>query len=149
MPALLTSPAGGLMRYLIHAASGAVCLSATLAGCIEPQEGLTLTGEDNGRAITIAVAESFIVCLDSNATTGYAWELGEMDTVILESTDQEYVEDIAPPGMSGVGGTEIWEFAGKVPGRTDLRLEYRRPWELEEIEPADTFTIEVTVTAAE
>ncbi|UCG31994.1 MAG: protease inhibitor I42 family protein [Phycisphaerales bacterium] len=137
------------MGYLRHAASGAIGMSAILAGCVGPQECPIFTAEGNGRAITIGVAECILVRLDSNATTGYAWQLAEMDTVVLENTDQEYVQDFAPPGMAGVGGTETWEFAGKVPGRTNLRLEYRRPWEPEDIEPADTFEIDVTVTAAE
>jgi inhibitor of cysteine peptidase len=136
------------MRYLRPAACAVFGMSAILAGCAQPQDALSLTEEDNGRAITIAVGECFDVRLKSNVTTGYEWQLVEMDTSILENTDKEYVQDIAPPGMAGVGGTEIWDFTGRAPGRTDLRLEYRRPWEPVEKKPEDTFEIEVTVRAA-
>ena len=124
-------------------------VAALLAGCVEPEEGLTLTADDHGSAVTVSIAECFIVSLRSNATTGYAWQIAEMDPVILENTGQEYVQDIAPPGMAGVGGTENWEFVGRVAGSSTLRLEYRRSWEPEDIEPAETFQVDVTVVAAE
>ena len=136
------------MRHLRQAACAVFGMSAILGGCAKPQDALSLTEEDNGRAITIAVGECFDVRLKSNVTTGYEWQLVEMDASILENTDKEYVQDIAPPGMTGVGGTEIWEFAGETPGQTELRLEYRRPWEPVANKPEDTFEIEVTVKAA-
>jgi inhibitor of cysteine peptidase len=136
------------MRYLRQAACAVFGMSAILAGCAEPRDALSLTEADNGRAVTIAVGECFDVHLKSNVTTGYEWQLVEMDASILENTDEEYVQDVAPPGMTGVGGTEIWDFTGRAPGQTDLRLEYRRPWEPMEKKPDDTFEIEVTVKAA-
>jgi inhibitor of cysteine peptidase len=124
-------------------------LTAVLAGCYEPDTGLTLTAEDHGRAVAVAVAETFLLKLESNATTGYAWQLVDMDSVILQNTSHEYVEDFAPPGKSGVGGTETWEFVARIVGETRLRLEYRRPWEPIEFNPAETFEVDVTVVAAE
>ena len=124
-------------------------LTAVLAGCYEPDTGLTLTAEDHGRAVTVSVAETFLLKLESNATTGYAWQLVEMDSVILQNTSHEYVEEFAPPGKSGVGGTEIWEFVARIVGESKLRLEYRRPWEPVEFNPAETFEVDVSVIAAE
>ena len=118
-----------------------------LSGCVPTSSGeaVTLDADDNGSTVTIPVSGSFTVSLASNPTTGYEWGLVDLTTSILENTDHQYVQDAAPPGMVGVGGTETWEFTGRSAGTTTLRLEYRRPWETEE--EVESFEVTVTITA--
>ena len=115
--------------------------------CFEPESVIQLHAEDNGTEVTLSAGGKLRVSLASNITTGYSWQLVELDTVVLENTGQEYVPDEAPPNIVGRGGTEHWQFTARLPGQTALRLEYRRPWEPEDIEEADSFQVAVTVTA--
>jgi len=106
-------------------------------------QDIELDEGDNGSTILAPVSSRIIVTLVSNASTGYQWELGELDQSILENTDWEFV----PPDvmMPGAPGSEIWEFTARSAATTTLRLEYRRPWESQQVDPADTFTVTVTV----
>lgn len=115
-----------------------------LAGCPFPFIPIQLDENDDGSAVTMMVGGTLIVTLESNATTGYAWELAELDTTVLENTDQTYT----PPasGAAGAPGTETWVFTARGAGTTTLRLEYRRPTDPEGTEPADTFEVTVTVS---
>jgi inhibitor of cysteine peptidase len=66
--------------------------------------------------------------LDSNATTGYSWELkGISNPAILEKTDNKYVTPTS--GLVGAGGKEVWTFKALKAGTTALSMEYSRPWE--------------------
>ena len=103
-----------------------------------------LDAGDDGSTVTVPASARFTVSLRSNPTTGYSWAIVDLNTSIVENTDHQYVQDAAPPGMVGVGGTETWEFTGCSAGTTTLRLEYRRPWE--DKEEADSFEVTVTVT---
>ena len=124
---------------------GLVALLAGLTGmaCPGPAADIELDESANGSEVLTPVGTKIIVTLASNATTGYAWELAELDTSILENTAHTYV----PPDsdLVGAGGSERWEFTARSAGTTPLRLEYRRSWESQEIEPADTFSVSVTV----
>ena len=130
-----------LKRLTVLGVTGAL---VAVPGCM----GVQLTADDDGTTVTIAVSGRLTVNLASNPTTGFEWELAELDAAIVENTDQRYVPTPTLPGIAGSGGTEVWEFTGVAEGTTTLRLDYRRPWETEE-DPADTFEVTVTVTSAQ
>lgn len=122
-------------------------LAVSVAGCLTPSTDTYLDASADGSTVAISVSEQIIVTLVSNASTGYQWELAQLDTAVLENTAQTYVAPaIAIPGAPG---SERWEFVGRAAGTTTLRLEYRRPWEDQEVDPADTFEVTVTVSAPE
>lgn len=116
-----------------------------LTGCF----GTRLGAADDGTTVTAKVGAMFTVTLASNPTTGFEWQLAEMDTTILENTDQRYVPDATSILLVGAGGTEVWEFVARSAGTTTLRLEYRRPFESQELDPDDSFEVTVVVTPAE
>jgi len=127
------------LLVIITFGAGFICLAG--ADCIPDNfntntngsgELIELHADDDGDTVTISVAQVFTVSLSSNATTGYQWILAELDTSIVENTDQQYLPDPNPEDWDGVGGTEVWEFAGLSPGSTTLLLEYREPGETEE-----------------
>jgi inhibitor of cysteine peptidase len=107
-----------------------LALPAVLAlGCasIPP---LRVGTSDGGRTIELKPGQELILQLDSNRTTGYSWSLSEAASSILEPVGEPvYASDTASAGRVGSGGTETWRFRAKEPGRQDLSLEYRRPWE--------------------
>ena len=121
---------------------------ACVAGCNGWGLIVRLDADDNGSTLSIPVGGRIVVSLASNPTTGYDWELMELDAAVVESTDVSYVPDPAPPGWVGGGGTAVWQFTALAEGETALRLEYGRDFEPEE-DPADVFETTITVTAAE
>jgi inhibitor of cysteine peptidase len=82
---------------------------------------------DPAQVIHIAVGQAFAVELPANPTTGYLWQ-PQVDRQRLEWTGEEY-----RPGSDaiGAGGREIHRFRALEAGRTEIVLEYRRPWDTE------------------
>jgi len=93
--------------------------------------------------VSAAVGQQIIITIPSNATTGYAWELATLDTAVVENTDQTYITPVSD--LAGAGGWERWTFKAIGAGSTTLRLEYRRSWEPDTVDPADTFEITVNI----
>lgn len=82
--------------------------------------------------------------LDSNASTGYTWEIVEDGSPVLEPAPvpASAAPTVAP--MPGAGGTSRWRFRAAQSGTTNLRLVYRRSWE-KDVEPARTASYRVVV----
>ena len=126
---------------------GFVCFLVVFAGgCPLPGPTLSLDADDSGSDVTLEVGQRMDVYLDSNASTGFEWELAELDTSVLEHTSTSFRSGCVIP-MPGCGGTDKWTFTAVSPGTTPLRMIYHRTWEEEE--PAETFELNVTVTATE
>jgi inhibitor of cysteine peptidase len=104
---------------------------------------MNLTEADNGQPATLYVGGKIVIELPANPTTGYTWEVGEMDTNILKQTGgTEYNSSSSTP--LGQGGTQTLRFQAIAPGRTTLKLIYRRPFEIN-TPPVRTYTIQVIV----
>ena len=123
-----------------------------LAGCgpvynadAAKSEEVDLSVKDHGSQIEVDVAQSLVLTLESNPTTGFRWELvGLEDAVLQPMGDAEFkvASELDPP-PPGTGGVEIYRFEAVDAGETLLELVYRRPWE-EGVEPLETFSIRVT-----
>lgn len=102
----------------------------------------------NGKEYKTTVGKTFVLSLGSNPTTGYEWTLADsMDKSVVSMIDHDYKSDSAPPGWTGVGGTDYWTFKALKNGTTEIKLVYSRPWE--SVQPAETFTLKVTVGGGE
>jgi inhibitor of cysteine peptidase len=98
----------------------------------------------NNSEVTLAVGDRLIVTLDSNATTGYSWNLSAIsNTSVIAKVSDEYVAPTPTPPLSGQGGQEAWTFEALKTGTANISMKYIRPWEPEE--PAETFEITVNV----
>ncbi len=82
--------------------------------------------------------------LDSNASTGYAWEIVEDGSPVLEPAPVPAIAVPAVAPMPGAGGTSRWRFRAAQSGTADLRLVYRRSWE-KDVEPVRTASYRVVV----
>lgn len=96
---------------------------------------------DSGGQVMLEMGQTLVLSLESNPTTGYGWEIAEIDEAILKQIHHEYEPD--RPILEGSGGRDIWHFRAEAKGRMTLTLNYLRPWE--EAEPIQTFSVEVVV----
>jgi inhibitor of cysteine peptidase len=113
---------------------------ALFSGC--GARGTQVTDADNGKQITIQPGQVVTVTLESNPTTGYSWQVMEIDNAILvQEGDPEYKQASGTGGLVGAGGTETFRFKAIAAGETTLSLGYARPWE--SVPPIQTFTIQV------
>jgi len=110
-----------------------------LAGC---EKRVKVDAEMNGRSIELASGQLMTLKLDSNPTTGYDWDLVEVDSAILRQVgDVDY-----KPGsiLTGSGGVNTYTFEAVASGTTRLKLIYHRAWELNS-PPLETFILDVVV----
>ena len=115
---------------------------ALFSGC--GTHGIQVTDADNGKQITVQSGQVVTVTLESNPTTGYSWQVLEIDDAILvQDGDPEYKQTSGTGGLVGAGGTETFRFKTVGTGETTLSLGYMRPWE--SVPPIQTFTIQVGV----
>lgn len=101
---------------------------------------------DNGSRVELAPGQDLAIILESNPSTGYRWQVIELDESILQQIGEtDYApHDPGQPSLPGQAGQEIWRFQAVGPGRTTLQLVYRRSWE-KEVEPLKTYTLHVRV----
>ncbi|MBI3741425.1 MAG: protease inhibitor I42 family protein [Chloroflexi bacterium] len=100
-----------------------------LAACGSPPDTVIAkyTASDNGKTISLALNQTIAIVLDSNASTGFVWNLTlEPDDKVLDFVTQEYATQ---GNLPGAGGIETWEFKAVGIGETNLKLEYFRPFE--------------------
>lgn len=110
------------------------------SGC--STNGKDLTDVDNGKQITVKSGDVVTVTLVSNPTTGYSWQVMEIDNAILvQKGDPEYKQSPSSEGLVGAGGTETFQFNVVGSGETTLEMGYMRPWE--SVSPIETFSIQV------
>lgn len=112
---------------------------------VVPGGEVILDAEDGGSLVELRSGQVLVVTLESNPTTGYRWEVSEVDESVLAQIGEAEFQEAPKEDeqMVGVGGTETFRFES-APGSTTLTLVYHRSWETD-VEPLETFTVEVTV----
>lgn len=119
---------------------GALNTHAPLAPTADPR-ALRLSAADDGAQIVLAGDQPLEIQLTANWSTGYRWEVAEANPKVLRLASQFQMLD-APQGKWGAPGLDRLTFQAVGPGKTALRLVYRRPWE--QVEPQRTFTVDVS-----
>ena len=99
----------------------------------------------NEGPVSVKVGSGFTIELESNATTGYQWEVKPLAGGIVSAGSHVYLDPAT--GVVGAGGWEQFQFTAVAAGTTSITLEYRRPFEPATTPAIDTVTFEVTVTA--
>jgi inhibitor of cysteine peptidase len=98
-----------------------------ITACSKLPNDVSADASSSGKQIEITASGTLTVTLDSNATTGYSWELaGISDTGVLEKTDNKY--EAPTSGLMGAGGKEVWTFKALKAGTTTLSMDYSQPW---------------------
>jgi inhibitor of cysteine peptidase len=121
----------------------AITIITLMTACSSLPKQVSADASSSGKQIEIAVGGSIAVTLDSNATTGYSWELkGISNPAILEKTDNKY--EAPTSELIGAGGKEVWTFKALKAGTTTLNMEYSQPWEGGQ-KGANSFSVTVVV----
>jgi inhibitor of cysteine peptidase len=108
---------------------------------------------DNGSTIRVRKGDEINLSLDGAPSTGYSWELVNLDKNILEQEGDMIIRSTPPikkPGgmeveIVGGPGTYNFSFIAVESGETSLHLIYHRLWE-KDIEPEDEFYLNVKVS---
>lgn len=132
------------------AVAGVIALALVVGGATGCARSTVFASADAGKTIEIAVGETFEIELVSNPTTGYSWQVDEIDEAVAKQVGEpEYSTEAQKEEIVGAAGVERFAFEGVAAGEFTLRLVYVRPWEYDEssptIEPESEFTITVVV----
>ena len=114
-------------------------LAALLSACSQPA---SMAEADDGTSVTIEVGQELEVSLPANPSTGFGWTVVIGDASVLEQVGAaEFVTE--SEDLVGAGGVLTMRFVVVADGTTELRLDSERSFE--DVEPEDTFTLDVTV----
>jgi inhibitor of cysteine peptidase len=117
--------------------------SAAGCGATRANPG-ALTDADNGKTATVNVGETLVIELGGNPSTGYTWEVKDLDIQIFQQVGDIGFRPASSTPMVGQGGTQILTLKALKSGTTPLTLVYHRPWETG-VAPLETYTVTVTV----
>ena len=101
----------------------------TVTPTVEGKKMFTFTEADNGKTGDITRNTRFAVVLPENPTTGFMWNATLSPGLVLQSSD--YLQNDAPSGMVGVGGTRTWVILAKDIGNQKFSAISKRSWEPE------------------
>ena len=106
---------------------------------------VTLTNSDDGKVIGLEAGQMLAVRLDSNPSTGYSWQVGQVDEAVLKQQGEpQFIQPADSP--PGAGGAQVFLFTAIAAGQITLVLVYKRPSD-SNIAPVQTFTVQVRVAA--
>ena len=92
---------------------------------------VTLTEASNGQAIEVRKGDRIDLTLHENATTGFRWQVVRSDGLVEEpAADQESLPRVPEEHPQvGAGGTRVFRFRARTPGRGRLELKLWRDFE--------------------
>ena len=126
------------MKKLLILVTLTAIAACQLAGCASEVNTYT----DPEQAINTGVNKEFVIALDSNPTTGYSWQENYEESM-LELVEKTYKQgETAEQDVVGAGGVEHFRFKALKAGRTEITMDYKRPWE-EEVLEQKVFTINI------
>jgi inhibitor of cysteine peptidase len=99
---------------------------------------------DPSAPIEVRPGAEFSLLLESNPSTGYRWELGDLShSGVVAPLGSQFQPDAGRRGVPGAGGRERWTFRALAPGDVRLPLIYARPGEGKAARDTAWFTVHV------
>lgn len=132
-----------MIRPILNLLAASLLSSAMMACSLPARSPKTfaLTIQDDQTSLSLRKGDFLTISLEGNPTTGYQWQVAQLDTTILEqSGDPEFTP--AATGL-GSGGVFTFRFHALQAGQTTLVLAYSRPFEA--APPLQTFTLTVKI----
>jgi inhibitor of cysteine peptidase len=130
-------------RWAKVATAAILALPLALLG---PARGQAQTPSPSKETVSLAVGASTTIALGENPSTGYAWRVDTAQSTnlgIVRVIDRGY--RAGKSGLLGAPGSHRWQISAQAPGTARVVFAYSRPWE--QAAPAETKTVDVTVTA--
>lgn len=106
---------------------------------------IQVTEADQGKEYTLNPGDSLVIVLESNPSTGYAWEVQQVDNPVLQLSGEAAFK--ADSEKLGSPGKATFTFNTVNAGTQALTLIYHRSSD-KDVQPAKTFTINVTVSGS-
>lgn len=81
---------------------------------------------------SLRVGDTFLVEIESNPSTGYRWVMTNRKDIlkcIQLKKEQTFPATSSGTNLVGAPGKQQWQLMAKCVGETQIRFEYRRPWE--------------------
>ena len=131
----------------LAAAMLAAALSGGLAACaVTPAADVVrVEADDSQKAIDLKTGQVLEIVMQSFPGRNLTLSLGSVVTPTLEQAGQpSFFDDTIRGGVSGTGSYEVWRFRAAQPGATDVRMDYRLPWQTTG-EPTRSVTYKVVV----
>lgn len=121
--------------------AGVLALVLVLTGGEVDGIARILREPDSGAVVEMEPAQQVLVEVEGNPTTGFTWEVAEIDQrVIAPAGDPQYESE---SDADGSGGTYTFRFEVVGPGETEVVMAYRQSWT--DVAPSRTFTFRVVV----
>ena len=102
-----------------------------------------LTAADDGRHLRVAPGEMVVLALPEVPTTGYRWEVVDLDASVASLSRVSY--EGSPGAAVGGGGRRIFVFTAGSTGTASVRLSCQRSWGTQP--PDRTFAVSVEVVS--
>lgn len=93
--------------------------------------------------IQVKAGDEFVIVLESNASTGFAWRLASATEERTVRFVRSRYEGPSASAAVGAAGKEYWTFAAVAGGSAVIRLEYARSFETTPATTTAAFTVEV------
>ena len=110
--------------------------------CKVPQDDLIFYNQDNGKTVNLSVKKDFSISLEANLTTGFTWDISQIDTSIVKQKGE--IDFKAESELLGAPGKQTFTFNCLQTGNMILELIYHRPWDTESA-PSDTFSLNLHI----
>jgi predicted secreted protein len=85
-----------------------------------------ISKDQNGNIIPIHFDTDFEIALKSNPSTGFSWEITDIDSSKIHFKERYFTSEDTLPGASGI---EHIVFKAIQKGKSSLKLGYLRSWE--------------------
>lgn len=93
------------------------------------------------KKVVIVKGETTDILLEENLTTGYSWHYKISDNSVVVIEGDKYIEPNS--SLMGASGSHSYTVKGVKTGKTEIRFEYYRNWEPENIQETIIYVIEV------
>lgn len=83
---------------------------------------------------TVKVGETFEVLLETNASTGFQWQVHEKtDNVTVVSNQVQSNQSDSQTPVVGAPSQQLWVFKANTVGNAKIQLVYVRSWEADQV----------------
>jgi predicted secreted protein len=98
-----------------------------------------ITEKDDTKTIQVVAKDTIVVTLPSQLATGYSWTVTVIDKKLLKLAGDPKHEDSDP--KKGKTECQVFRFEALATGRSELKLEYKRPFG--DMKPAKKFSVTI------